>query len=178
MPAALEVGGRVELWLFVDDDAVEACRSELGAARVGEVAPVQPIAAVLEALPESVGAVWVDPFDRETGLLIERDELVTLRRWGRRVTIERALRERGAPALYEAADVTVAVIDGALAMDGDAVVILTAPDAEAAYRTHVSAGTQIAFVHQPGRDLRDKLRDVKRAIVNPAGPGTLSIALR
>lgn len=178
LPAALEVTGRAELWLFLDDDAVAACRTELGAERLGDVAPAAPIAQTLASLPATIGAVWVNPFDRQPGLVIAGDDLAALRRWGQCVVTERGLRTRGAAALYEAPDVAVGVIEGALATDGDAVVVLTAPDAEDAYRTHVAAGTQIAFVHQPGADLRDKLRDRSRAIVNPAGPGTLSLALR
>jgi hypothetical protein len=178
-PEALDIAGRPELWVMLDDAAVAACVDEVGA-RIGTIAPAMAIGAVLAELPAAVTAVWIDPFDPEGGLVIDGDELVALRRTARAIALARGLVARGAATLADADEVLLAVIAGAAVTEpsaaGDRLVVFTTLAAVTAFQAHVPAGTAIAIVHVAGRDLGAHVRAVRATrplvgvVVDPAGP--------
>lgn len=179
---------RTEVWLFTDDAAVAACQAEVGAARLGDVAPPTALAPLVAGLPAVVDAVWLNPFDTAPGLVVAGPQLAELARWARRVTTERALVTAGATALGAAPELALAVIDGAAAterdVDGEWLVACTAPDAERAYAASVERGTALVFVHGDGAAALARLSEVRTArpqvvgvVVNPAGPARTRIGI-
>lgn len=181
LPAALQLGDRAELWVFVDDEAVASAVREVGARKLGTIAPPGDLATTFAELPDAIGAVWLDPFDARGGLVIERDDLGELRRWARRVLVERALGRTGLQALRSADELWLPVIDGSAATiaetTGDELVVLTAPDAAERFTATIPAGQPVAFVRTVGRELDARIADVRAArgslsalAVNPNGP--------
>lgn len=187
--AALQVGPRAEVWMFTDDDAVAACQRELGDQRIGSLAPAAALPPLVAELTEAVAALWINPFDREAGLVVEGAQLAELIAWARRVKTELDLRARGPAALIDAADLALAVIHGQVATESDRagewLAVFTAPDAQAAFTERVPAGEAIAFVHLRGAELRDRLSEIRTdrpgltgLAINPAGPSSsLRLAL-
>ncbi|MEZ4399305.1 MAG: hypothetical protein R3B06_04755 [Kofleriaceae bacterium] len=186
--AALELDGRVEVWLFTDPAAVAACQAEVGAARLGDVAPPTVLAPVLAGLPPVVDAVWINPFDAAPGLVVAGPTLRELVAWGRRVATERAIRVDGAAGVQAAPDLALAVIDGTAATvtdaDGEWLIACTAPDAGLAYAASVAPGTSIAFVHDTGAAVLAKLSEIRTVrpgvvgvMINPAGPAPVRVPI-
>lgn len=187
-PAALDLNGRVELWLFTDEEAIAACRAEVGATRLGSVAPGAPLAPVLATLPALVQAIWLNPFDRASGLIVDGERLEQARQWAQRLVLEAALRDRGAAALSTTVRLTCAVIDGAAATettaDDEWLAVFTAPDAQHAFAATVTAGAAIHFVSGTGVDVLARVPQLRATrprlvgvIVNPAGPATTRVRI-
>lgn len=183
-PAALALRGRAELWVFTDDDAVTACQREVGATRLGPIAPPRPFAPLVAMLPPDL-PIWINPLDPAGGLVLEGDRRHEARRWADVLVREEAIRAGGAAALYAADDVTVALVDGQLASETDAagewIAVFTADDAQTAYLPRVRRGDNVAFLHMSGADLRARLSDLRTTrprlagcIINPAGPTALA----
>jgi hypothetical protein len=179
-PAAFALADRTELWIFLDEAALVAARRELGDERLGPILPASPGHRILAELTAEIAAVWIDPFDPRGGLVVEGRDLDELRRWARRGAVEAGVRADGGDALVAADELWIPIVEHRVATmpgrDGDRMVVLTAPDAEAPFSGLVTAGAGIAFVRISGAELPGRVRDANAArklvglLVNPAGP--------